>query len=124
MSTTTITRPVDTNSDQPVYRWDGEFADRTLEARFVKDTWDEVVARSRAVMLAGLVFMVAAGVDYITLGYSQAFLQLVALRLLTLIVAFVPIILFSDGRDPKAFYASVTLHRVPNVLGCWHIARP
>eukprot|EP00439_Symbiodinium_sp_Y106_P089014 s1_g1550.t1 len=108
MSTTEITQPVDTNSDQPVYRWDGEFADRTQEARFVKDTWGEVIARSRAVMLAALVFMVAAGVDFITLGYSQAFLQLLALRILTLIVAFVPVVLFSDGKDPKAFYASVT----------------
>ncbi|MCE7997411.1 MAG: PAS domain S-box protein [Rhodobiaceae bacterium] len=112
MSTRTSTQPVDTNSDQPVYRWDGEFADRTLEARFVNDTWGEVVARSRAVMLAGLVFMIAAGVDYITLGYSQAFFQLLALRLLTLIVAFVPVVLFSDGRDPKAFYASVTFTQV------------
>ena len=112
MSTTISTQPVDTNSDQPVYRWDGEFADRTLEARFVKDTWGEVVARSRAVMLAGLVFMVAAGVDYITLGYSQAFLQLLALRVLTLIVAFVPVVLFSDGRDPKAFYASVSFTQI------------
>ncbi len=34
------------------------------------------------------------------------------MRLLTLIVAFVPIILFSDGRDPKAFYASVTFTQV------------
>ncbi len=108
MSTTEITQPVDTNSDQPVYRWDGEFADRTQEARFVNDTWGEVIARSRAVMLAALVFMVAAGVDFITLGYSQAFLQLLALRVLTLIVAFVPVVLFSDGKDPKAFYASVT----------------
>ncbi len=108
MSTTEITQPVDTNSDQPVYRWDGEFADRTQEARFVKDTWGEVIARSRAVMLAALVFMVAAGVDFITLGYSQAFLQLLALRVLTLIVAFVPVVLFSDGKDTNAFYASVT----------------
>ncbi len=112
MSTTEIIQPVDTNSDQPIYRWDGEFADRTLEARFVKDTWGEVIARSRAVMLAALVFMVAAGVDYITLGYSQAFLQLLALRLLTVIVAFVPVVLFSDGKDPKAFYASVTFTQV------------
>lgn len=108
MSTSEISQPVDTNSDQPVYRWDGEFADRTLERRFVSDTWEEVVARSRAVMLAALVFVVAAGVDYLTLGYSQAFLQLLALRVLTLIVAFVPVVLFSDGRDPKAFYGSVT----------------
>ncbi len=112
MSTTTKIRPVDTNSDQPVYRRDGEFADRTLEARFVKDTWGEVVARSRAVMLAALVFVVAAGVDYITLGYSQAFLQLLALRVLTLIIAFVPVVLFSDGKDPKAFYSSVTFTQV------------
>jgi PAS domain S-box-containing protein len=108
MSRSEISQSVDTNLDQSVYRWDGEFADRSLEQRFLTDTWGEVVARSRAVMLAALVFVVAAGVDYLTLGFTQAFLQLLALRVLTLIVAFVPVVLFSDGRDPKAFYSSVT----------------
>ncbi len=94
--------------DESVFRWDGEFADQERERRFVRDTWDEVIARSRAVMLAALVFVAAAGIDYVVLGFSQEFLQLLVLRVLTLVVAFVPVVLFSDGRDPKAFHASVT----------------
>ena len=96
----------------PTFRWDGELADRVCEGNFVTDTWDEVVARSRAVMLAALLFVVAAGVDYMVLGFSQVFLQLLALRVLTLIIAFVPIVLFSDGSDHKAFHASVSFTQV------------
>jgi len=100
------------NSGQPTFRWDGELADRECEAHFVDDTWNEVVARSRAVMLAALLFVVAAGVDYVVLGFGQVFLQLLALRVLTLIIAFVPVVLFSDGSDHKAFYASVSFTQV------------
>lgn len=96
----------------PTFRWDGELADRVCEGHFVTDTWNEVVARSRAVMLAALLFVVAAGVDYMVLGFSQVFLQLLALRVLTLIVAFVPVVLFSDGSDHKAFYASVSFTQI------------
>lgn len=90
------------------YRWDGEFRDRALDAQFLTDTWAEIVARSRAVMVAAILFVIAGGIDYMMLGFGPEFLQLFALRILTLIVAFVPIILFSDGADPKAFHVSVT----------------
>ncbi len=94
------------------FRWDGELADRECEKAFITDTWGEVIARTRAIMLAALLFVVAAGIDYLVLGFSQVFFQLLALRVLTLIVAFVPIILFSDGSDPKAFYASVSFTQI------------
>lgn len=99
-------------SGQDAFRWDGEFVDRTRELQFVKDTWGETVARSRAIMLAALLFVVAAGIDYLVLGLTQAFLQLLALRVLTLIVAFVPVVLFSDGTDPKAMHASMTFTQI------------
>jgi len=101
-------RPDTKKPAQAAVRWDGEFVDRAREELFVKDTWAETVARSRAIMLAALLFVVAAGVDYLVLGLTQAFLQLLALRVLTLIIAFVPVVLFSDGSDPKSFHGSMT----------------
>jgi PAS domain S-box-containing protein len=97
---------------QGTFRWDGEFSDSVREKQFVSDTWGETVARSRAIMLAALLFVVAAGVDYLVLGLTQEFLQLLALRILTLIVAFVPVVLFSDGSDPKALHASMTFTQI------------
>ncbi|MEQ9518660.1 MAG: PAS domain-containing sensor histidine kinase [Parvibaculum sp.] len=90
------------------FRWDGEFADRALEHEFVAATWGETIARNRAILLAALIFTGAAAIDYVALGFSQIFLQLFVLRVLTLIVAFAPVVFFAEGHDKKGYYASVT----------------
>lgn len=90
------------------FRWDGEFADRAREREFISATWQETIARNRAILLAALIFTAAAAIDYMALGFTQTFMQLFALRILTLIVAFAPVIFFAEGHDKKGYYASVT----------------
>lgn len=94
------------------FRWDGEFADRHMEQEFLSATWGETIARNRAILLAAVIFTAAAAIDYMALGFSQTFLQLFVLRILTLIVAFAPIIFFAEGRDKKGYYASVTFTQI------------
>lgn len=95
-------------ANEQAFNWICEFADPAQEAEFRGATWDERVERMKGFQFAVLVFAGWSFVDYLVMGFTEAFAFILMLRMATIFLARIPVTFFADVRAHNGFFTSLT----------------
>ena len=76
----------------------GEFVDPDLETAFVSQAWPEVQARARASLIASLIIPASTVLDYMVLGASEFYFQLLAARIVAFLLCCLAVLVFGKEK--------------------------
>lgn len=89
--------------DQGRYTRFGEFVDPELETKFVSQAWPEVQARARAALLASFTIPASTILDFMALGASELYFELLAARIVAILLCCLAVLVFAQKKLYTAF---------------------